>query len=367
MYMWMLVNGDMGGPLEVFLVMQRAPISWGPVININSICSSSMLFSKVTEHSWALIHTSRIENSQIMTADNLSYMLWWICISGPTEHSPNVLTRFKKRASITELATNTIEDLVASLSSPSPIDDSILKEVYHVLQKHQWPPPPGGYPFKQYDQVTTKMGRLPPSPCKVCGSPNHWDKECPDWNVYLEMRNHSVHFMVGQSDNEPELEEKYCAAYAVLLHNRVAGQLLDMDEPSPFSNDQDFCKAVVMSLVRQLNHNSHEHKTYAQRSVSIEEILDEDEERARLSPKLMEGTHILENISDEVPPISTSGCPLPRSSVREVEDEEDIKTQKEPKLTNSCYILDNADESKGAQPPPILPESSTNTYHAYSI
>ena len=97
--------------------------------------------------------------------------------------------------------------------------------------------------------MSTKMGRLPPSPCKVCDSANHWDKECLDWNVYLETRNRSAHFTVGQSDDEPELEEKYCAAYAVLLNNRIAEQLLDMDEPSPFSNDQDFHEAVVMSLV----------------------------------------------------------------------------------------------------------------------
>ena len=65
-------------------------------------------------------------------------------------------------------------------------DEHILHEAYQVLQQRQRPPPKGGYPFSKNDHVTTKMGKLPPSPCKCCGSKNHWDKECPDWNIYLE-------------------------------------------------------------------------------------------------------------------------------------------------------------------------------------
>ena len=366
MYTRMLVNGDMGGPLEVFLVMQRAPISWGPVINIDSIRSSSMLFSKVTEHARALIHTSRMETSQVVTADNLSYMLRWIGISNPTERVPNIQNRFNKRANVTERPADVGEEPSTTLAIASPIDDSILKEVYQVLQKCQRPPPLGGYPFKRNDHVTTKMGRLPPSPCKCCGSKNHWDKECPDYDVYQETRNRSAHFTVGQSDEEPELEEKYCAAYAVLLHNRVADQLLNLDEPSPFTVDQDFHKAVVMSLVRQSNHYSHERKTYAQRRPSVEEVLDEDEERTRLSPKLTEGTHILENISDEVDIVSSTNKHSPKPVVIEVEDKEDAEARLKPKLSNSRYILEEIDESKDAEPPPTSKESHTFSHGAYN-
>lgn len=62
--------------------------------------------------------------------------------------------------------------------------DEMLREVYQVMQKWQCAPPPGGYMFSHNDHVTTKMGKLPPSPCQACGSDNHWDKECPDWEVY---------------------------------------------------------------------------------------------------------------------------------------------------------------------------------------
>lgn len=34
MYTQMLVASDDGGPMEVYLVMQKAPISWGPILNL---------------------------------------------------------------------------------------------------------------------------------------------------------------------------------------------------------------------------------------------------------------------------------------------------------------------------------------------
>ncbi|EDR11762.1 uncharacterized protein LACBIDRAFT_323941 [Laccaria bicolor S238N-H82] len=369
MYTWMLVNGDMGGPLEVFLVMQRAPISWGPVINIDSIRSSSMLFSKVTEHSQALVHATKMENSQIVTADNLAYMLRRLGISWPSDRSSPSPARFNKRVNVTELKANTSEDPPKSSSIPSPIDDGILKEVYQVLLKKQRPPPQGGYPFKRNDHVSTKMGWLPPSPCKVCGSPNHWDKECPDWNVYLETRNRSAHFTGGQSEDEPELEEKYCAAYAILLNNRVAEQLLKLQESSPFTEDQDFDQAAVMSLVRQLNYHSHGHKTYERRRASVEETLDVDMELAKSKQKLDNGTHILEHVSESLDTPPAASRPSRPPSVVEVEDKDNATARSKPKSVDPQHILEVVDDSKSAEPPPILCDSFSfeNSNAAYNM
>jgi hypothetical protein len=75
MYTRMLVNSDNGGPIEVYLVMQQAPLSWGPAINVDNIRSISQLHSKVTEHEKTLLHVSKVESSRIITADNLLYNL----------------------------------------------------------------------------------------------------------------------------------------------------------------------------------------------------------------------------------------------------------------------------------------------------
>ena len=73
-----------------------------------------------------------------------------------------------------------------STQEASSNEDEILAEVFQVLKKRQRPPLAGGYMFPKNNHVTTKMGRLPPSPCKCCGSSNHWDKECPDYAVCQE-------------------------------------------------------------------------------------------------------------------------------------------------------------------------------------
>jgi hypothetical protein len=66
----------------------------------------------------------------------------------------------------------------------------------------------------------TKMGRAPPSPCKVCGSANHWDRECPDWNIYIEKQKRGVlSVTVGSAGDEAEL--LYNSAYIVLLEGRI--------------------------------------------------------------------------------------------------------------------------------------------------
>lgn len=65
-------------------------------------------------------------------------------------------------------------------------EDQILAEVYQVMKRQQRAPPLGGYMFSKNDHVMTKMGRLPPLPCKCCGSGNHWDKECSDWAIFME-------------------------------------------------------------------------------------------------------------------------------------------------------------------------------------
>jgi hypothetical protein len=55
-------------------------------------------------------------------------------------------------------------------------DDLVLKQVYATLkERNKRGEPPGGYPFPKNDQVVTKLGKLPPSPCCLCGSEKHWN------------------------------------------------------------------------------------------------------------------------------------------------------------------------------------------------
>lgn len=130
--------------------------------------------------------------------------------------------------------------------------------------------------------------------------------------------------MVGQSGNKPELEEKYYTAYAVLLNNRVVEQLLKMDKPSPLSNDQDFCEAVMISLVRQSNHYSHRHKSYKQKGVSMEEVMDEDKEEMSSTPRLKGNTHLLEDMTSGVISTSKDIHPSLQPHITKIEDDDKV-------------------------------------------
>ena len=54
-YSRMLLSVDAGGPLEVFYVMRKALVSWGPILLLSGIKDSSELYSRVTEHEEALL------------------------------------------------------------------------------------------------------------------------------------------------------------------------------------------------------------------------------------------------------------------------------------------------------------------------
>ena len=218
MYTRMLVASDDGGPTEVYLVMQKAPISWGPILNLETIRSTSLLYSRATDHELALVHAAKYESSNVITSDNLLYSLRKLGIhvdkNRPFERSFDrsaklVTSKDSKNERDEEVIHEAFlgqlsrEECTHEISS----DPGVMKEALQVLKKRQRPPPKGGYPYSKNDHVTTKMGRLPPSPCKVCGSANHWDKECPDWAIYKAKQEKSAYRI--EADEEEDLENYY--------------------------------------------------------------------------------------------------------------------------------------------------------------
>jgi hypothetical protein len=214
----MLANSDDGGPLEVFLVMRKAPIKWSTILVLENIQTSEELFDKVNEHDEELVEAVRKRSPEAITAGNLISTLRRLGYQQTPVRRAN-LTEAEAEPEDAEtegaLAVTSFSDLDAEDGA------STMKQVYQVLKKQQRPPPKGGYPFSRNDHVTTKMGKAPPSPCKVCGSPNHWDRECPDWNVYIERQKRGV-LTVATSPESDEAELLYHSAYCVLLNGRMS-------------------------------------------------------------------------------------------------------------------------------------------------
>ena len=315
MHTHLLVNSDNGGPLEVYLIMLHAPISWGLVINIDSIRSVTDLYSKITEHEKALVYASKMESSHPVTSENLLYNLRRVGIlpstSGPS-HRHDPLVRHMNLGETLESTAeaqneNSDPEGKTMLLGPSSNDEAILKEAYQVLKQCQWAPPEGGYPFPQNNHIMMKLGCAPLSPCKVCGSSNHWDKECLDWNTFLEMWKCSGN-SVFLKDLESEEEQRYGSTYSILLNARIAAHMSNW-ENSPLLQDFDEAAKEVFSMSEEcskLRHKSDpQRKTRSTRWVMIEEVDDEDNVKMRQEPKAKNGV-LLGNATDKevlsVPP-----------------------------------------------------------------
>ena len=181
-----------------------------------------MLYTKAAEHEASLLDISRnrTQATNVITSENLVSTLrkmgYTLDRAKFNNFPPN------RRANLTfaeEEESLPMEDSKESFTAristqeASSNEDEILAEVFQVLKKRQCPPPAGGYMFPKNDHVTTKMGQLPPSPCKCCGSSNHWDKECPDYAVCQERSAKSSYN--NEVEHKPE-DEYYQSAYGIL-------------------------------------------------------------------------------------------------------------------------------------------------------
>jgi hypothetical protein len=137
-------------------------------------------------------------------------------------------TTFRRSVNVAAADGNAIEPSGESETLTLPMEEGrdtedgaeTLKQVFQTLKRRQRPPPKGGYPFPKHDDVMTRMGRVPPSPCKVCGSANHWDRECPDWAVYSEkIKRGLLVLLTGPLEEETGM--LYHSAYLVLMNERL--------------------------------------------------------------------------------------------------------------------------------------------------
>ncbi|KAJ7084573.1 hypothetical protein B0H15DRAFT_951453 [Mycena belliarum] len=94
----MLANADDGGPLEVFLVMRKAPIRWSAILVLENISSIEELYEKVNEHDESLVDAVRKDAPDVVTLKNLGAALkhlGWSSAEGGT-------SRRSHRANLTE-------------------------------------------------------------------------------------------------------------------------------------------------------------------------------------------------------------------------------------------------------------------------
>ncbi|KAJ7914797.1 hypothetical protein B0H13DRAFT_1872668 [Mycena leptocephala] len=70
-----LANSDDGGPLEVFLVMRKAPIKWRTILVIENIPTTEELYKKVNEHDDSLLDAVKSSPTDVVTLHNIASTL----------------------------------------------------------------------------------------------------------------------------------------------------------------------------------------------------------------------------------------------------------------------------------------------------
>ena len=354
MYTRMLTSAKPGGKLEISLIMRRAPISWKTILVIGSIKSTKALYTKVVDYEDALLESWRRKTTSAtaITVENLLPNLKRLGWEPPRatasrsnqERHP---TDWRVMLTVAEEGEedSRAEDLPAQNDQKVESHDDMLREVYQVMQKRQRAPPPGGYMFSRNDHVTTKMGRLPPSPCQACGSSNHWDKECPDWEVYRAQASNTkrtARATETHADTE-EGDKLYQSAYSILLSQRLASSQIDIDRVN-----SDFKSAVHPSFITALSVEGAKNgrKTGERCLVDIEEVEDESLEELRAMKKST--SHLLihedEDHEDDSPPAmkhpTQASHKQPWVSVEEVEDDFWTEYRAKPKSMN--HVLSDA-------------------------
>ncbi|RDB19205.1 Retrovirus-related Pol polyprotein from transposon opus [Hypsizygus marmoreus] len=277
LYTRMLTTTDDGGREEVRVAMLRAPLSWHSIIQASSIHRTIDLYSAVTENEKALIQASKVTAANVVTADNLVSMLRRVGVtvdpirrpmapisrptSGPIVRNVHALDHSTRDETSEDQTATHLNDLQ---SNEFTDQDDLLRNVYQTFVKRQRDPPPDGYPFPKNDHVITRLKRPPPSPCKVCGSEKHWDKECPDWDTYLATQKRSAKWVTTEEQNS-DLDIQYSSAYNALRDVRVSDalQLLGsstdehpgfepaaLDDPDKNSGRQE-CKTAAGALTEE--------------------------------------------------------------------------------------------------------------------
>ncbi|KAI0038550.1 hypothetical protein FA95DRAFT_1505403, partial [Auriscalpium vulgare] len=113
------------------------------------------------------------------------------------------------------------EDDEENLNAPDEVDPAVTAQVFATLVKRQRAPPKGGYPFPKADG-TKSLIKPPPSPCKLCGSKHHWDKECPHWPTYAKKREVNLLSAGLETDRTPEDELMYNTLYESYLMEAIS-------------------------------------------------------------------------------------------------------------------------------------------------
>ncbi|KAJ3473292.1 hypothetical protein NLI96_g13061 [Meripilus lineatus] len=304
LYCRMLVHVPIGGRLEVLELIKNFPIAWKTILVTKTINATEELVTRVRDHSDQLELAFRTSTATVLTRENASGFIKDIVaeltrkrtVDEPkrTFFRPRQVQFTSNRASEDDdLVRAAFEDATLSESQQtfaapgheeraSPVqaanetDEHVsVREIFAITKKRQRKPPVGGYPFPIRNGVKSEL-RPPPSPCKCCGSANHWDKECPWYNIWeKKFGKKKVANMVQSDETDNQVEDVYNQAYEALIIHAAYSQYLEPSVKKPgYLRDQELRKAGLC-YESALEQTAEPFPRLTRPRASVEEVPDE--------------------------------------------------------------------------------------------
>ena len=212
---------------EIAAVSRRVPSLWRTVLNVDSLETIAALLQQVQDKSEDLLYlTSLPRQTDSLATESRAREPSVPWTRKPKAQPRRVYAAEGRESASTEHALeegSVVENLHAlevlssggSLTGDHDADLFVAPLAASAQSKSNGPPgtnrrrPPEGYAFPRNDSVISK--KLPPSPCKCCGSDKHWDRECPHWEEFLV--NRAKRALSAEKDISPEEDREYVRAY----------------------------------------------------------------------------------------------------------------------------------------------------------
>ncbi|KAI5892951.1 uncharacterized protein SCHCODRAFT_02579912 [Schizophyllum commune H4-8] len=193
---------------EVKMILSVAPPSWGIVLVPSSIDSTDTLTKRVLQFEEELANASRSGGGDIKAQVASALKELGVSTSAATRSKfpsrrPEGVSAFSVEASAESGGPEERE-----APSEEAIANEMLAVAYSVVASREKSKPPSKPRFARRDDVKSK--KKPPAPCRPCGSPFHWNRDCPHWNEYLAERRAEGHLVEAE---DSDAERAYNVAY----------------------------------------------------------------------------------------------------------------------------------------------------------
>ncbi|KAI5892568.1 uncharacterized protein SCHCODRAFT_02688882 [Schizophyllum commune H4-8] len=211
MYCWSLDYASENSRQEAKLIMDVAPKGWKLMLNFTSVRTTDELLARVIEHSEDLLLAYHRDRKLEGSGDRTTPKTTWRTSSGAVKSTPQAFD-------VEVASSSEAEDdppLSGEGASPDASSRDLLAVAYAVAAKRA--AAVTSYPFPARHDVKSKGKKPPPGPCFACGSPNHWNKDCPHWEDYERRRRET-----GMSAETAE-DLAYDTAYVLVVEQGFDG------------------------------------------------------------------------------------------------------------------------------------------------